>query len=171
MKTFTDTIIGAICFVVPVNNNIIPLCTVSAHAPRKHRHSLLSLGYMSEHSNLTLNMWVLLLILSIVVPSLTSKEYAPLQDIPEDEKNLLFELVKRLENGGDLGQLDWKDIAVLAQCEVSTNKTSIIKKKDSLENGATFLTLYKDTENNGACSDLCCNNSSCDMAVFENKVY
>lgn len=112
-------------------------------------------------------MWILLLILSAVVPSLNSEEYAPLQDLPKDEKKLLIELVKRLENDVDVGQLGWKDEA---QCEVSTNKTSIIKKKDSLKNGAAFLTLYKNIESNEVCSNLCCKNASCDMAVFENKV-
>lgn len=112
-------------------------------------------------------MWVLLLILSAVVPCLPSKEHTPLQDLPKDEKNIIFELVKRLEKGDDINLLDWKDEL---QCQVSTNKTSIIKKKDSLNNGAAFLTSYKNIENNEACSDLCCRNASCDMAVFENKV-
>ncbi|XP_070179434.1 AT-rich interactive domain-containing protein 1A-like isoform X2 [Littorina saxatilis] len=114
-------------------------------------------------------MRVLLLILSVIVAIKASKERAPLQGLPKEEKDILFELVKRLENDDVHDKLGWKDTAQSSQCDVSPNKSSIIKKKESLNNGAQFITLYKGAESNEACSDLCCKNVSCDLAVFEDK--
>jgi hypothetical protein len=103
-------------------------------------------------------MWAIIFLISAAVPVYSSKEYVPLSNLPLRDKNLLFELVKRLEN------------KFYDQCAVSTNKTSIIKKVDSLQNGAQFLTSIKNVESNEACWNLCCKNKTCDVSVYECKV-
>ena len=153
----------SILSVEPVCKDIIPP-TINM----RMRSGSSTMEYCQNQSALRRNMWVLLLFFSVAVPSFASKEHVPLQDLPEDEKNILFELVKRLKQDGDVDDRGWKDEA--PQCGISTNKTSIIKKVDSVNNGAVFLRSYKDVTNNDACSELCCTNDSCDLAVFEDKV-
>lgn len=109
------------------------------------------------------------------VPTLSRKEYPDLDIIPKEERKLFFELVKRLQKNNDDGamysdQHSRKLQTAPQQCGMTTNSSAIIKRSNSEKNGAKFLTLAKDVESNAACSKLCCENASCDVAVYENKV-
>ncbi|KAK7480368.1 hypothetical protein BaRGS_00028415 [Batillaria attramentaria] len=119
-------------------------------------------------------MWVLLVTLCVIIPPAALKESESVQDIPEGDRKLLIELVKRLQNDKTLGQLDWNESGTRkpsqqARCEVSPRRSSIIKRKDSEKYGAKNLGYFEDVKTNEACADLCCQNSSCDLAVYEDK--
>lgn len=121
-------------------------------------------------------MWGLLFFVCLVVSCTASKEYAARGNLDFEESKLLLEIVKRLQDNQfshhDRSQEEEteKDSTQSGQCEVSTKQSLIIKKKDSEKSGATFLSLFKDVLKNDDCSNLCCQNASCDLAVYENKV-
>ena len=115
-------------------------------------------------------MRVLLFIALAGFPFLLAKEHAPFQDLAVDEQELIYELVKRLGKSDHIRQLEKRKEESECNDRVSTQKGTIIREVDSVKNGALFLTLYEHIDTNDACVGLCCKNSSCDVAVFENKV-
>ncbi|GFR99047.1 low-density lipoprotein receptor-related protein 11 [Elysia marginata] len=54
-------------------------------------------------------------------------------------------------------------------CLEKVTEGSIIRATDSLKNGAEFLDSFKGTESNSKCQEYCCKNSSCDVAVYQDK--
>ena len=55
-------------------------------------------------------------------------------------------------------------------CQHDVRKGSIIRATDSLNAGAEFVDSFKGTESNKICQEYCCQNSSCDVAVYQDKV-
>ena len=55
-------------------------------------------------------------------------------------------------------------------CMQKVTEGSIIRATDSLDAGAEFVDSFKSTESNLKCQDYCCKNTSCDVAVYQDKV-
>ncbi|GFO48687.1 low-density lipoprotein receptor-related protein 11 [Plakobranchus ocellatus] len=54
-------------------------------------------------------------------------------------------------------------------CKQEESKGKIIRATDSLNAGAEFVDSIKDVESNSECQKHCCKNSSCDVAVYQDK--
>lgn len=118
-------------------------------------------------------MWLLLVTFCVLVSPAALKGSETIEDIPAGDRNLLIELVKRLQNGDSLGDVDWDDEGTRKppqpKCPYIPRERQIIKRKESEQNNATSLGYFENVATNEACADLCCQNASCDLAVYENK--
>lgn len=55
-------------------------------------------------------------------------------------------------------------------CEPVVQQERIIKATESISAGAYYIDSFKNVKSNADCLEYCCINSTCDVAVYQNKV-
>lgn len=102
-----------------------------------------------------------------------------------NDDRLIYDVIKRLgssnynyqsEDPKDSGSVSGQQFAhderqnVQATCEPIIQQGSIIKTTESINAGADYIDSVKNVKSNAECLDYCCQNRTCDVAVYQDKV-
>ncbi|CAL1530506.1 unnamed protein product [Lymnaea stagnalis] len=117
-----------------------------------------------------------------LVPIYAKKEF--INDVPfKVDENLFIDIIKRLGNvdypseRSDNSDLH-DSVSTHKQingfhsrqtCESTLRIGTIIKATESLSAGAAYIDSIKGVKSNDLCSEYCCRNISCDIAVYQDK--
>lgn len=89
-----------------------------------------------------------------------------------DDTKHFIELIKRIgkEYGVDLGDIN-RDDEARAKCKTTKfTSNSIIKSTESMAKGAKYVRSHQNVPSLTECSDLCCDHSDCDTAIYQHNV-
>ncbi|XP_005101222.2 nuclear receptor coactivator 6 [Aplysia californica] len=119
--------------------------------------------------------YLLVLLLVTFKPIYSTKEFVSHGSSNSDESRIL-DVMKRLgikdisDLETELSDSTFRSPAGQTDtCEPSIDTGTIIRASESIDAGAEFINSVKDVSSNSACYNLCCKNTSCDVAVYQDK--
>ncbi|CAG5121417.1 unnamed protein product [Candidula unifasciata] len=131
-----------------------------------------------------------IILLCMFVPSNAVKE-SVVQGSENNDAKLILDLIKRLgepsynyqeesaadgeaanlptSGSGKQSQSASSELRNLQTCEPVIQQGSIIKTKESISAGAAYVDSVKNVKSNADCLEYCCQNWTCDVAVYQDK--